>query len=312
MPSARSEQTLGPRLPELRTLLLDLVLRVQIKRKAGRDVTEDGLRKVAASFRDSAKEARMPSSITVAHVEVAGRPAEWVKTAEGGARVILYFHGGGFFFSSPREHRPLIWRLARATGRRVLAIDYRKAPDHAFPAWLDDAAAAYEHLLAEGVAPKDIVLSGDSAGGNIALALVHRLRHLGRPLPDALVLFSPWADLTCGGRTYRTKHRRDAMFRGDGARSLGLFLTRACDPYDPEVSPLNGDYRGFPRMLVFAGSTEVFLDDARAVVRKATSASVDARLIVFRHMPHVFPMFAAIAPRAKQAFPIIRDFLAEP
>jgi acetyl esterase/lipase len=306
-----SEKVIGPRIPDLRTVLLDLSLRLRVKRNVGHLVSDAGLRKSAAAFRESAKNTHTPPFVGVTRVDIAGRTAEWVTATDETDKAILYFHGGGFFFSSPKDHRPLIWRLARATSRRVLAIDYRKAPDHVFPAWLDDAFATYQHALAEGIAPEDIVLSGDSAGGNIALALTHRLRREGVPLPDSLVLFSPWADLTCSGKTYGTKSRRDAMFKGPATRELGRYLTRGRDPRDPEISPVHADFTGFPRMLVFAGSTEIFLDDARAVVRKAAAAGVDARLVVYRHMPHIFPMFAGVAPRAKEAFPIVKAFVDE-
>ncbi len=312
MKSKASEKVIGPRIPDLRTLMLDVVLRFQMKRKMGRNVSERGLRKSAADFAKSNENAHTPPFVGVTRVDIGERTAEWVTATEGEPeKVILYFHGGGFFMSSPKHHRPIIWRLARATSRRVLAIDYRKAPDNVFPAWLDDAFATYQHALAQGIAAKDIVLSGDSAGGNIALALTHRIRREKLPMPDALVLFSPWADLECKGKTYRSKTRRDAMFKGDGARDLGKYLTRECDIRDPEVSPVNADFTGFPRMLVFAGSTEIFLDDARAVVRKAGAAGVDARLVVYRHMPHVFPMFAKLVPRAKEAFEIVKKFVAE-
>jgi acetyl esterase/lipase len=303
------EQVIGPRIPDVRTLLLDAVLRFRMKRPFKRGVSERSLRRTADAFRESMKNGHTPPFVGVTRVDIAGRTAEWVTATEETNKVILYFHGGGFFMSSPKEHRPLIWRLARATSRRVLAVDYRKAPDHEFPAWLDDALATYEYALSEGIAPADIVVSGDSAGGNIALALMHRLRREKLPLPEALVLFSPWADLECHGKTYRTKKRRDAMFNGDSVRELGSFLTRGRDARDPEISPIHGDFTGFPRMLVFAGSTEVFLDDARTVVRRAAAAGVDAKLYVYRHMPHVFPMFAKLVPRAKDAFPIIQAFV---
>jgi monoterpene epsilon-lactone hydrolase len=317
MKSRAQEKVIGARIPDVRTVLLDVVLRFRFKRKAGKDVNERGLRKTAASFAKSMEGAHTPPFVGVTRVEINGRTAESVTATDVTAtegepeKVILYFHGGGFFMSSPKDHRPIIWRMARATNRRVLAVDYRKAPDHAFPAWLDDAFATYQYALAQGIAAKDIVLSGDSAGGNIALALTHRIRREGLPMPEALVLFSPWADLECKGRTYRTKKRRDAMFHGEGARNMGKFLTRGIDARDPEVSPINGDFTGFPRMLVFAGSTEIFLDDARAVVRKAGAAGVDARLFVMRHMPHVFPIFAKEVPRAKVAYEIVKSFVAE-
>jgi acetyl esterase/lipase len=256
-----------------------------------------------------------PPFVLIDQTTVGGRPAEWVRVADAGpgkpgsGRVVLYFHGGGFFMSSPVEHRILTWRLARACKSPVLAVDYRKAPDHVFPAWLEDAMAAYDDLLALGHAPADVVVSGDSAGGNIALALAHRARRLGRPMPGKLVLFSPWADLACQGRSFESNARRDAMFDAQGVRAMGKYLTRDCDPRDPEVSPVNADFKGFPEMLLFAGSTEVFLDDARTVASRARAAGVKANLYVYRHMPHVFPMFAGVLPAAKGAFEHIERFV---
>jgi acetyl esterase/lipase len=211
--------------------------------------------------------------------------------------------------SSPVEHRLFTWRMAKACSGRVLAVDYRKAPDHAFPAWLEDAVAAYRDLLAAGHEARDIVVSGDSAGGNIALGLAHRARREGLPMPGKLVLFSPWADLACEGRSFRSNARRDAMFDPGAVQGLASFLTRECDPHDPEVSPVYADFRGFPEMLIFAGSTEVFLDDARRVARRAREAGVRADLHVYRHMPHVFPMFAGVVPSVKSAFATVERFV---
>jgi monoterpene epsilon-lactone hydrolase len=303
------EHTVGPRLPELRTLALDFALRTQMKRKYA-SITDEGLRSGARRLTRALAGARIPRFVQIEPTRVGGRPAEWVRAGMAPTqKVVLYFHGGGFYMSSPVEHRELTWRLSRACSRGVLAIDYRKAPDHQFPAWVDDATAAYHHLLQCGHTAQDIVVSGDSAGGNIALALVHRIRREGLAMPEALVLFSPWADLLCEAESFRTNRLRDSMFDADAVRALGLYLTRGCDARDPEVSPAYADFRGFPRMLVVAGSTEVFLDDARNVVRRARQAGVAAELYVFRHMPHVFPIFAAYVPRAKAAFDLVRQFV---
>jgi acetyl esterase/lipase len=315
-----TEQMVGPRLPGLRTLVLDVALRMRMKRRnSSRVVTAEGLRTGARRFRESMARVKQPPFVVIDATSVGGRQAEWVhlrNDAEAGSdksatkRVVLYFHGGGFFMSSPVEHRGFTWRMARACSGRVLAVDYRKAPDHAFPAWLDDAFAAYKELLATGHLASDIVVSGDSAGGNIALALTHRLRREGLPMPGKLVLFSPWADLACKGESFTTNARRDAMFNADAVRALGSYLTRGCDPRDPEVSPAYADFTGVPEMLIFAGSTEVFLDDARTVARRAREAGVHVELHVYRHMPHVFPMFTAVVPSVKSAFATVERFVA--
>jgi monoterpene epsilon-lactone hydrolase len=312
-----TEELVGPLLPDFRTLVLDVTLRMRMKRNnRSRYVTADGLRIGARRFRESMARLKHPPFVSIDATNVGGRPAEWVYLSNGassgksgGRRVVLYFHGGGFFMSSPTEHRGFTWRMAKACSGRVLAVEYRKAPDHAFPAWLDDAMAAYKDLLAAGHGASDIVVSGDSAGGNIALALTHRVRREGLPMPGKLVLFSPWADLACQGGTFRSNARRDAMFNPGAVRALGAYLTRGCDPYHPELSPAYADFRGFPEMLIFAGSTEVFLDDARTVARRARDAGVRAELHVYRHMPHVFPMFAAVVPSVKGAFETVQRFV---
>ncbi len=313
-----AERVLGPLVPELRLLLLDLGLRARMKRRSTR-VTDNGLRRGAQNFRKQMADAKLPRFVRATPITIADVAAEWVRALEAEApadpetrKLVLYFHGGGFFMSSPESHRPLTWRLARACARPVLAVEYRKAPDHAFPAWLDDAYAVYAALLASGHAASDIILSGDSAGGNIALALVNRLRREGAPMPDGLVLLSPWLDLACGGSTFTTNRRRDAMFEAGAVRVLGTYLTRHCDVKDPEVSPLHSDFRGFPRMLLLAGSTEVFLDDIRTLATRARSAGVPVELYVYRHMPHVFPMFASLLPRANASFAHIRAFVGPP
>jgi acetyl esterase/lipase len=315
-----TERLVGPRVPDWRTIALNVALRARMKRRnRWRVVTDEGLRSGARRFRESMARLRHPAFVAVNQTTAGGRPAEWVHlpdTSSGVAtsgksdRVVLYLHGGGFYLSSPVEHRVMTWRMARACGARVLAIEYRKAPDHAFPAWVDDALAAYKELLAAGHGASDIIVSGDSAGGNIALALAQRVRRDGLPMPGRLVLFSPWADLSCQGRSLRDNARRDPMLTSDAVRALARYLTRACDPFDPEVSPVYADFRGFPEMLSFVGSTEVLLDDARTVTRQARSAGVRADLHVYRHMPHVFPMFAAFVPSAKSAFGAIERFVA--
>jgi acetyl esterase/lipase len=302
------ETILGPRLPELRAVLLDLSLRARMKRRQDRGAVTDASLRRAARWFDAMPQPRTPPFVRIEPAKLAGLEAEWVSTKDDAKRVILYFHGGGFFMCNPRTHRAMTWRLARSTGRRVLALDYRKAPDHAFPAWIDDGFAAYSELLAAGHRPEDILLAGDSAGGNIALSVTHRIRREGAPLPDGLVLISPWADLACEGRSYRSNKRWDAMFRADGVAATGRYLTKACDPRNPEVSPVHADFRGFPRMLLLAGSNEVFLDDARLVTRRARAAGVHAELYVYRHMPHVFPIFAGVVPRAKGAYDLVQRF----
>jgi epsilon-lactone hydrolase len=306
------EHLIGPALPDLRTVIVDLALRFRMKR-AGRagNVTPEGLRTAAEKIARAMADGSVPPFVRVEAAQVGSLSGEWISVGQPTGAPVLYFHGGGFYMCSPRTHRALTWRLARATRRRVCAIDYRKAPDHVFPAWVEDGLSAFVWLLEQGHRGEDILLAGDSAGGNIALAVTHRLRRNGMPLPGGLILFSPWADLGCEGASYVKNKRRDAMFNAKAVRSLGAYLTQGkplADARDPERSPIHADLTGFPRMLIFAGSTEVFLDDARTIARRASAAGVDAELHIYRHMPHVFPLFAGVLPRAKPAFQTITRF----
>jgi monoterpene epsilon-lactone hydrolase len=310
--AAEFERIVGPAIPDVPTILVDLALRLRMKRatRTGR-ITADGLRQAADKLARAMERDRVPPFVTLEPTRLGPIRGEWIAVGAEKRAPVLYFHGGGFYMCSPRTHRPLTWRLARATRRRVCAIEYRKAPDHEFPAWVDDGVSAFACLEEQGYRADEILLAGDSAGGNIALAVTHRLRRKGKPLPGGLILFSPWADLGCEGESYMKNQRRDAMFNAKAVRSLGAFLTQGkvlTDVRDPERSPVHADLTGFPRMLIFAGSTEVFLDDARTVARRASAAGVEVELHIYRHMPHVFPLFAGVLPRAKAAFQTIARF----
>jgi acetyl esterase/lipase len=309
-----TEVLVGSRVPDMRQVLVDLMLRYRIKRGIGVEaITADSLRRAERRFAQANERVRTPPFVVIEPASAGGIPGEWV-SIQGRpetAGVILYFHGGGFVMGSPKTHRIVTWRLARETGRRVLSIAYRKAPDHAFPAWVDDGASAFAWLLAQGYAAKDVLFAGDSAGGNIALSVTHRLRRTGAPLPGGLILFSPWADLACGAESYRRNRFREAMFHAKNVRSTGAYLIGVRDPRDPELSPVNADFAGFPPMLLFAGTRELFVDDARRIARAAAAAGVRADLHVYRHMPHAFPLLAGLLPRAKPAFATIRRFVED-
>ncbi|HEY5148038.1 MAG TPA: alpha/beta hydrolase [Polyangiaceae bacterium] len=311
-----SERLVGSRVPDLRQVLVDLVLRYRMKRGGGRPLTPEGMKRNAVRFERANAKVPVPPFVAIESADVGAVSGEWVSMRDQAEQtssrgVILYFHGGGFVMGSPQTHRVVTWRLARATGRRVLAIAYRKAPDHAFPAWVDDGVAAFQWLVDRGYAAKDILLAGDSAGGNLALAVAHRLRREARPLPGGMILFSPWADLACEAKSYRKNRRSDAMFHAKSVRETGAFLTRGADPKHPEASPVHADLAGFPPMLLFAGTRELFVDDARTIARHATASGVRADLHVYRHMPHVFPLLVGVLPRAKPAYETITRFVQE-
>jgi epsilon-lactone hydrolase len=231
---------------------------------------------------------------------------EWLEPVDntqalGTAPTVLYCHGGGYYFCSPRTHRSLVYGLAVRANAPVFSLDYRLAPEHRFPAALDDAAAAYRRLVADGTPPESIVIAGDSAGGGLALAALVALRDAGDPLPAGCLLFSPWTDLAATGATIRTNDGLDPMFSGPAvARAAKLYLwdTPASHPY---ASPVYADLHGLPPLFIMAGSTEVLLDDSQRVADKARAAGVDCELEVWKKMPHVWPLFSPFIPEANRA-----------
>jgi acetyl esterase/lipase len=225
-------------------------------------------------------------------------------------KVVLYLHGGGFRLGSIRSHRSLIARIAAACGCRVLAIDYRLAPEHRFPAALEDAQAAFLWLREQGFAASDIAIAGDSAGGGLALGCMLALRDQDLGVPCAAALLSPWTDLTASGASYTSRAARDPVHTRAMILALASnYLGDGVDPRHPLASPLFADLRGLPPLLIQAGDRETVLDDARALADKATAAGLDTRLEVYDEMIHVFQMYASDIIEAGQAITSIGDFL---
>ncbi|MGH8493433.1 MAG: alpha/beta hydrolase [Moraxellaceae bacterium] len=237
---------------------------------------------------------------------------EWVEPLENpSSTVILYLHGGAYIAGSARTHRPLTAELARSSGARVLALDYRQAPDHAWPAWLDDAMGAYQHLIKNGHRPQDIVLAGDSAGGNLVLVTLLRLRELGLPLPAGAICLSPWTDLACGYQSHRLNAKHEAMLKPEALRNLGLHHIGKRDPKDPLISPAYADLKDLPPLMVHVGSKEILLDDARAIKRNAKRAGVHLHYREWTDMPHVFPLFHGILPEGRKAISQMSNFVKD-
>ncbi|WP_440641430.1 alpha/beta hydrolase [Bradyrhizobium sp. PUT101] len=248
----------------------------------------------------------------VARQQIAARgvDGEWIVPARAPRdRAILYLHGGGFRMGSMASHRDLIARMAEASGCRVLAIDYRLAPEHRFPAALDDALQAFGFLLYQGLKPKQIALAGDSAGGNLVLATMLAARDRGQPLPAAGVLMSPWTDLAATGASYESRAEADPIHQRKMILALAKsYLGEEGDPCHPLASPLYADLTGLPPLLIQAGDREIVRDDAVMFADKAKGAGIDVRLEIFEGMIHVFQMFPDI-PQTQEAIAAIADFL---
>jgi acetyl esterase/lipase len=243
-------------------------------------------------------------------VEAGGVPAEWTRvdgTTED--RILLYFHGGGYCVGSPATHRLLVGNLSRASDSLGLSVDYRLAPEHPFPAVLEDALSAYEHLLATGFEPDRIAVAGDSAGGGIVAGLQLRLRESGRPLPAAAVLISPWLDLTNSAETFRSRADADVMLNKENADRFAAWYLDGTDPKTPTASPVFADLAGLPPQLVHVGDAEVLLDDSLTYANKAKAAGVEVTLEVWEDMMHVFPAFEGFLPQAAESIEKIGKFV---
>lgn len=243
-------------------------------------------------------------------VSAGGVDGEWLVPSDAPRdKAILYFHGGGFRIGSVASHRDLIARIADASGCRVLAIDYRLAPEHRFPAALDDALIAYRYLRDQGLRAADIAFAGDSAGGNLALAAMLAARDRGWPLPAAGALMSPWTDLAATGASYESRAEADPIHQRAMILALAKnYLGKEGDPRDPLASPLYADLAGLPPLLVQAGDRETVRDDAVGLATRAKAVGVEVELQVWGGMIHVFQLFPEI-PQAREAIASLAKFL---
>lgn len=241
-----------------------------------------------------------PENVCYRSDRLGGVEVIWALPADADtSRVIVYTHGGGFAVGSADSHRKLAGHLAKALGVTAVVLHYRRAPEHPFPAQIEDALAAYKALLEKGFDAKRITTAGDSAGGNLAIASVLKMRDLALPLPGSVIAFSPWLDMTLSGATLETNAATDALVgRGILEAMAGMFLGDGTGPRDPLANPLENDFRGFPPLYVNAGGVETLLSDSEAVHARAKAAGVNTVLSVVPGMQHVFPSLAGRAAEA--------------
>lgn len=238
------------------------------------------------------KQFGLPADVTVDTVSAGGVPAEWT-TTPGADRTsaVLYLHGGGYVIGSLDSHRHLVAEIGRACGARTLAIDYRMAPEHPFPAAVHDALAAYRFLLDTGIKPSSICIAGDSAGGGLVVAAMLAIRDAELPQPACGWCISPWVDLACTGASMRDNASRDPTVQKEGVLDMaGIYLAGA-DPRSPLASPIHGDLRDLPPLLIQVGSVETLLDDALTLARVAGLADVSVDLQIWPEMIHVWHQF---------------------
>jgi len=278
--------------------------------------TIDEMRAAMASLAGAFAEMPYPAEVKQEAVDAGGVAAYWfVPPSPAADRAILYLHGGGYVMGSVATHRSLIARLAQATGIRCLALDYRLAPEHPFPAAIDDVRAAWRWLRGRGLTPAQIAIAGDSAGGGLTLGSLVALRDAGEPLPAAAVVLSPLADLELTGSSAHsgiddpmvtvevTRVMADAYLRGRGEAGA-----RPVDIRDPRVSPIHADYKGFPPLLIEVGTREILLDDALRVAERARKAGIEVEIEIGEGLTHVWQLHPHL-PEAATSVERIAGFL---
>ncbi len=250
------------------------------------------------------------ADVSAAIADAGGITGEWLTPVGGDTHsVILYLHGGGYLLGSVDSHRAMLERLAKASGRRVLAINYRLAPEAPFPAPVEDACAAYRWLLTQGIAAKRIAISGDSAGGGLVIATLLALRDAGDAMPGCAVPISPWTDMEGTGASMETRAAVDPMVqKGPLVEMAGAYLQGA-DTRNPLASPLYGDFKGLPPLLIQVGDAETLLDDTTRIVPKLKAAGVDVTMEVWPDMIHVWHLFAPMLDKGQEAIDGIGAFV---
>lgn len=244
-------------------------------------------------------------SMEVRADRVGGLPVEWVEpkalAGDPHAPICLYLHGGGFIAGSLNSHRDMATTLGELARVRMLMVDYRLAPEHPFPAAQEDALAVYQALLDQGVAPGRLLLGGDSAGGNLALATAQTLRDKGLPLPSGLVLFSPWLDLTHQGESITANADKDVMLHRQLLDNALAMYSPQVSATDPRISPLLGNVSGLPPCLTVVSQAEILWGDALRLHQKLQAVGGDSTCLEWKHTPHAFPVMARLLPEARDA-----------
>ncbi|SOC01892.1 alpha/beta hydrolase [Rhodobacter maris] len=290
----------------LQLQLLNLAMRLTAKPYLAR-VSEPAKLRADMEFWSGLIWRAAPSTVSLP-VTLGGRPALSIRSGKGRSnRVIVHFHGGAFIAGSPHTHRPMLSRLARLAGVEVIAPDYRLAPEHPFPAALEDAQAVLDDLAAKGFAPEEIVLSGDSAGAGLALALLSKLCARGTP-PAGLIAMSPWTDLTGGAPSLVLLEDADPMLVAGRMEEVAGYYLQGHAADDPGASPLFADYPNCPPVLLQTSERDILRDDALRLEDRLRTAGVDVTLQLWPEAPHVWQMFDGWVPEARAALCDAADF----
>ncbi len=268
-------------------------------------------------LRDKTKKAgklfgKLPKEIEHSAFHIGDMYAEWVMPSNAAKdKAILYFHGGGYVLGSAEGHRTHIAKFVKGSNVPAMSFDYRLAPEHPYPAALEDALTAYRYLLDQGIEPANIVFVGDSAGGGLCLATLLAARENDLPIPAAAAVLSPWTDLKCTGDTLTSLQEVDALTWTESWHVFAKYYVADSNPELPTISPLYGDLTGLPPILIYVGGHEVLLDDSVRFADKARAAGVDITLRIGEGMFHCYPVCAPMFPEATAAMAEICGFIAE-
>jgi epsilon-lactone hydrolase len=286
------------------------LLRFQLKRTSFIDRNTSIPRLRGEVERGAGLFGKLPEDLHLVPVDISGLAAEWM-IPDGSSRdkAILYFHGGGLVVGSVKAHRRIVAKFVKGSGVPALVFDYALAPEHPFPEGLNDSIAAYKYLLAEGIKSTNIIFAGDSGGGNLVFSTMLALKDKGIPLPGAAVALSPWTDLKNSGESWVTNAEADTLCWKEAQIIFAEYYTRTNDPVMPLISPLYGDLKGFPPLLIFAGSDELLRDDSTRFAAKAKDAGVDVTLKIGDGLFHCYPACSPLFPEAKQAMGEIGEFI---
>jgi len=254
----------------------------------------------------------LDDDIETERVGANGVAAEWISAPESQAdRVILYLHGGGYLFGSVRTHRVMLAHMARAAKARVLALDYRLAPEFPFPAPVEDSVSVYRWLLEQGISAEKMAIGGDSAGGGLTVAALVALRGVGEPMPAAGICISPWADMESTGGSMTSNAEADPSVSKERLLKIAQVYLAGKAPRAPLASPIHADLTGLPPLLLQVGGIEVLLDDSNLLKARAKEAGVPVEMEVWDDMPHVWHHYAPILPEARQAIGKIGEFVLQ-
>lgn len=274
--------------------------------QALKNVNESSLARASAGFDVLTK--FMPRRKYQSHSIKSPVNAQWLTPEKESGIVILYCHGGAYFSGSSQSHHNLTSALSQETGARVLALNYRQAPHFAFPAWIDDAMLAYQ-LILETTQAEKVIFAGDSAGGNLVLAALIKIRELDLPMPAGAICLSPWADLSCSLPSFKRNAESESLLNPQMLAAVGDFILQKETAKNPLLCPAFADYHGFPPLCIHVGSKEILLDDAKQIRRQAEKANVAIDYKEWEDLPHVFQIFVGFLPEATASIKELAAFM---